>query len=259
MLTCPATFFAVDTDLEWFSEQRREHFSVNMTLARTTIQRIFDINARRNELGGKCTPQMVHDLYKKNLHISERSEPVTLTFIERSFVIWDRALSLPSVRAVVLAQEELRTESRFCHSSKIYIMVTKARTEEHIEWVFTLANDYYRANLLSKDAFSTTAIDGRDKSMHGKGLIDLWIMKRMMLLYFLDELLPSKSSIPCSIKSSIREACSSCVNFRKKVGYKHDSAGADQSWRAGWPKYADRFLELVEDAHMLTKSRRASC
>ena len=36
------------------------------------------------------------------------------------------------------------------------------------------------------------------------------------------------------------------TSFREKVGYPKQS-GVDQTWRAGWPKSADMFIQLVED------------
>lgn len=77
--------------IDWEIEQRRETQKVNATLARTTVQRIWDVNMRRQ--AGKSDKDQLFAMYQANLTTSARSEPVTLTFIERAIYIWDKGTS----------------------------------------------------------------------------------------------------------------------------------------------------------------------
>lgn len=79
--------------------------------ARTTVQRIFDLNNRRFSTDAKMTPERLVQLYEQNLTLNQRSEALTLSFCEKAFVIWDRALSDPVIQRCVLAQEAFRQDS----------------------------------------------------------------------------------------------------------------------------------------------------
>ncbi len=254
LLTTPATFYCVQADIAWFAEQRRENFSTNTTLARTTVQRIFDLNNRRAQLGSKATPQQVLQLYAANLKTGERSEAITLSFCEKAFTIWDRALNKPAIQKVVLMQEAYRHDSLFTHSTKMNLIISKARTDENIEFVFQLLHDYFLAGLITKDALGTQALEGKQCGCNGKGLVDLWVYKRTMKNYLLDELMPRRN-IPQMCKTAIREVTHDFDTFRNKVGMKHATQLPDLSWKAGWPRSADLMLQLVEDCSRIVYVR----
>lgn len=92
----------------------------------------------------------------------------------------------------------------------------------------------------------TTALEGKAASSNGKGLVDLWVFKRSMRGYLIDELMPARD-IPLDMKTQIREVCGSFSSFRDKMGYKNSTQLPDLSWKAGWPRSADLMLALIED------------
>ena len=104
MLSTPATFHIMKKDLDWEIEQRRETQKVNATLARTTVQRIWDVNTRRQALGGKVDKEQLFKMYELNLTLSGRSEPLTMTFIERAIFIWEKGRALQIQRMHVRAK-----------------------------------------------------------------------------------------------------------------------------------------------------------
>ena len=128
MLCTPCNFFVVqeEGDLEWRSQQHREDASTNVTLARTPVQRIFDICQRRHQLGPKISVEKMVEVYATKLRLSERSEKITRTSIDMAFTVWDRALSRPTIREVVLEQEALRENSVFNGTTKMQAIVSKA-------------------------------------------------------------------------------------------------------------------------------------
>ena len=112
LLTTPANFTLVDTEagMEWRAAQLRENMSQeHASLSRTPVQRIFELAHKRAQLGGdkRCTPERMCELYKQNLQLSSMSEPMTRSFCDMAFTIWDRALSKGEVREAVMEQEDL--------------------------------------------------------------------------------------------------------------------------------------------------------
>ena len=250
LLSTPAAFHLVKGDMAWFMEQRREDMSTNATLARTTVQRIFDINNRRMQIGAKATPHQVLALYDAHLTTSEQSEKIAITFVERAFTLWDRALSKPKIQEVVLAQEALRQKSLFAHSTKLHLLVQKARTDDNIAFVFQLLHDQYLSGILVADMMGTQALEGKQSGSNGKGLVDVWVFKRTLRNYFLDEYMPNKQ-IPQEIKTTIREVCTDFKSFRAKVGYRNSKVLPDLTWKAGWPTSAELMLGLIEDPPLI--------
>lgn len=90
---------------------------------------------------------------------------------------------------------------------------------------------------------SSAALDGKRTD---PSIVDLWTLKRGVLLYFLDEFVP-KRAFPPHVKAGIREACHSFATFRAKMGYRNDLSPPDQSWRVQWPRSGDIMLQLIED------------
>ena len=97
-----------EDDLEWRQRQLRENFSqIATSLQQSPVQRIFDLAQKRDALGGPRIPaSTIHDVYTKNLQLSELSEPLTLTYCEQALAVWDRALAHKDVQEVVLHQEQ---------------------------------------------------------------------------------------------------------------------------------------------------------
>lgn len=153
-----------------------------------------------------------------------------------------QGLKRPEVQAVVLQQEALRETSLFAHSHKLYTIVSKARTEENVIWVFNLIQDYYMAGHLTADKMSVADMEGRRSG----SLVETWVFKKKVLAFLLDEVL-AKKKVDAPIKQTIRDASRDFKTFREKVGYPNQTPAPNKSWRAGWPKSADMVLKLIED------------
>jgi hypothetical protein len=246
LLTAPATFYRVDQDIAWLAEQKRENYKTNVSLSRTTVQRIFDLNNRRMAIGAKTTPSKLFEIYTANLSTSKGSEAITLSFCEKAFTIWDRALCRPIIQRAVLEQEANRGDSLFAHSTKLNTIIAKARTDDNIEFVFTLLQDYFLAGFVNKETMGSQALEGKQSGSNGKGLVDLWVFKRILKCFLIDELMPKKS-IPGHCKTTIREVCHNFDTFRAKAGFANSAVLPDLTWRAGWPKSADLMFALIED------------
>eukprot|EP00959_Pyramimonas_sp_CCMP1952_P132211 2764284-Pyramimonas_sp.AAC.1 len=126
-------------------------------------------------------------------------------------------------------------------------MISKARSDDNIEWVFTIVADYFEAELITHDTLSLRNLQGKAPNSNGKGIVDLFVFKKTMLAYFLDTLMPGKA-IPAGCKAKIREVVSSAKAFRQHMGYPKATWHPDLSWKAGWPPSADSMLKLIEDS-----------
>ena len=64
----------------------------------------WDVNTRRQALGGKVDKEQLFKMYELNLTLSGRSEPLTMTFIERAIFIWEKGRALQIQRMHVRAK-----------------------------------------------------------------------------------------------------------------------------------------------------------
>ena len=217
MLTTEGHFMVSETlqSMDWLACQQREDIMQNTTLARTTVQRIFELIHRRKELN-ITTAKHMQELYAKSLVVSSYSEPITFSFVDMAFTIWDRALSKPAIQEVVLQEEELRTKSIFNSSVRMQLIISKAKTEEMITWCFIMLKDLRSAGLLTPESASTRLLSGTAKDGN-KGYVDAMVYKKTFLGYLLDQVLSSKSW-SCEIKIKLRDVCSSPSSFRHTLG-----------------------------------------
>ena len=99
MFLNPSITFLVDglDKIKWMACQIREDIESNVALARTVVQRIYEIIQKRTEL--KCeSSKELHEMYTKHLRMAKSdAAPSTKGFIDMALTIWDRALCLPSV------------------------------------------------------------------------------------------------------------------------------------------------------------------
>ena len=255
MLTTPCTFvkLADETELGWRASKLRENIAANTTLARTAVQKVLDVAQRRAQLGNVSAQRML-DIYTEKLGDGGGGEPITLSFIDKAFNIWDKALRKPEIQEVVLREESRREMSMFNSVVGMNTLVTKAKTEDNIEYIFAAIQDGRRAGLLGPEHMVTRSLEGKIPGSNGKGLVDLLIFKKNMLAHLLTVVVPSKS-IPAGMKAKIQDVCSTFAKFRAHLGYKNDSGAQesmpDQGWRAGWPASADALLGLIEDIPLM--------
>ena len=225
-LTAPCLFVVVESeaDIEWRSHQIREDAAQNSSLARTPVQRIFDINNRRFKLGTNVTAQQIVDLYALKLRLSDRSESITKGWVASAFTIWDRALSKPAIQKIILKEEaDYQQESMFRDTQKLLTIVQKAGNSDDIEWAFKLLHDYHNNDLLTSSDCSLRELQGKRQADNGKGLIDFLICKRRVMQYFVDNI-TTKCGMPDEIRIIIRDMFNDPSKFRTAVGKSEDAA-----------------------------------
>ncbi len=227
MTTAPCLFVLVPTtdSIVWRAQQLREDVSQKTSLARTPVQRIFDVVNRREAQGMRISAEAMVKLYSENLRLSERAEPITKSWVESAFTIWDRALCKPTIQAVVLMEEAHHDKSLFNATHKMQAIISKARTPHDIEWCFLMLHDMHVAGHITSSDTSLRALQGQLKSDMGKGLLDLLLTKRRLLMHMLDETI-AKAALRDWEKTSIREVLSGPQQYRKFNGYSKDQGRA---------------------------------
>ena len=258
-LTAPCLFVVVDSeaDIEWRAHQIREDAAQNSSLARTPIQRIFDINNRRFKLGTNVTAQQIVDIYSEKLQMSDRSESITKGWVVSAFAIWDRALSKPEIQKVILKEEaDYQQDSMFRDTQKLLTIVQKAVNSDDIEWAFKLLHDYHNNDLLTSSDCSLREVQGKRPADNGKGLIDFLICKRRVMQYFVDNV-TTRYGMPDEIRIIIRDMFNDPTKFRAAVGKSEDAA---------WPLVAASasvictkcFLQFLWEGALATSAQNES-
>jgi hypothetical protein len=129
--------------------------------------------------------------------------------------------------------------------TKLDAIARRSRTADCI-WIMAGLLDFWQLGLF-ECGFGKRTAEGKAPGQNGKGLIDLMLYKRS----FRDELISVRlDSIawPTAVKDSIRWVCGCHRMFREKWT-------ADvQTWRAGWPESAEKYLNLIEDTPLVCVS-----
>jgi hypothetical protein len=200
------------------------------------------------------TAQGMFDLYQSKVTSAgddrANGEKVTISFIEKAFLVWDRALRHREIQDVVLQEEADRQRSMYNSVWGMSTLVTKAKTYDAIFWVFASIRDGKVAGFLSPDVMSTRSLEGKVAGSNGKGLVDLLLYKKTMLGHLLTTWLPSKTSVPKEVREKVQEVCQSHQSFRRHLGFKGGSL-PDLQWKAGWAASSDAVLSFVEDSHQV--------
>ena len=230
-LTAPCRFIAVATeqDIEWRCRQVRENLKEGSRMATAPVQRIFDINTKRFENGVRLTRDQIVDLYNdpSRLRLSSSSEPISKSLVDSAFTIWDRALSVPSIQEVVLAEEAFKENSIFNATQKLQQIISKAQTAENIEWSFQMLHHYHVAGFITAEDCSVRSLRGGRQDQQGAGLIDVITFKKRILSYYIDVLLP-KQQMSSEHREAFRETCQSIAQYCKRSAPK--AHGFLMSW-----------------------------
>ena len=185
-------------------------------MATGPVQRIFDLNTQRCENGNRLARDQFVNLYndESRLRISSLLEPITKSFVDCACTSWDRALSVPYIQDVVLAEEAFKQDSLFNATQKLQSIISKAHTHENIEWSFQMLHHYHLEDIITTEDCSVRSLTGGRKDQQGAGLIDVIVFKKRMLSYYIGVVLP-KQQMPSEHREAFRETCQSISQYCK--------------------------------------------
>ncbi|CAK0806360.1 unnamed protein product, partial [Prorocentrum cordatum] len=177
--------------------------------------------------------------------------PTSNEFVKNALNVYDRMLSVPRVKTLILAAQESQLPNPFKKIGQFNAFLHKAVTAERIEWAVELLLDLYNSGGINIEDMGTRAIEGKSagSSSGGKGLIDLLVYKQWLLSYMVGEWLDG-IALDSNAKAAIRDTCKSIAHFRSKAGYAYNPNMKKPSfaWRAGWSQAAEKTFELIEVA-----------
>ena len=195
----------------------------------------------------KMTPVQVADFYNENVKVSTSSEAVNKTFVFMASTIYTRALNMPEVANVVQNLDEDRANGVFNSISKLMVIVEKAKQAELIQWSFLLIADYQQSGILSDEAMSLRALNGKAPAINnGKGSVDVFVAK-FHIRVFLTTKLATELEIDHHVISTLQSITANANLFRQRQGFRNKADLPDQSWKAGWSDVAQSLLVLIEE------------
>ena len=242
MIIAPCLFVKVARleDLEWKALQLREDNSQKAKLARTAVQRVFEIINRRGQSGKAISAETMEQLYSEKLNMAENSEPVSENWVKTAYDLWDKALHKATVQQVVLAEEEFQPNSIFNTLHKMHAVIVKASTPAETERCFTMMHDQHVADNLKHEDVTVRMLLGKRRDDQGKGYLDLLLYKKKCLQFLLDEIM-GPSCLTTEEKTGVRDVLSSCNSYRAHVH--EDDAAEGAGDQAAW--FAFQVLRLL--------------
>ncbi|CAE7393011.1 unnamed protein product, partial [Symbiodinium sp. CCMP2592] len=201
-----------EIQLQWAAQQYRENINQRTYLTRTSVQRIFDLQAKSTLLGPHASNEDLALLYNENLKLSSKSEPISDNCIDQGLLVYKKALVFPEILQVILKEEEYHTSSLFDGVSKLWAICNKTSTREEAIWVFSFIH-HCRCN----------------GDMPDKSCTSFWLLAGT-----------------AKVRAKIRSACADCQAYREHVGVGQESV--DLGWKSGWSGAADSVLLFLGEA-----------
>ena len=255
MLCTSFLFKIVDgDDSKYFSSQQlRQDVGANYVGCRqTAIAKIYDVvkfNNRKQRAGQTLNAEEIAKAYRENVQYAkvdggEKDNPASKTFVSEALSVHNRLLKLTRVQSVLLAADDDPTFQNPLDSvGKLYIVASKAKEPHLIEWAVAQLLDLVHSRAISVDQLGDRALAGKLQGQNGKGIVEVSVYKRDLLLHFTGSFLDA-FEWPDAIKQKMREALKDVPTYRRFCGYPHEQASL--AWRAGWVKSAEKYFCLVE-------------
>ncbi|CAK0865292.1 unnamed protein product, partial [Prorocentrum cordatum] len=252
-LTVTMKFTAYDDDLIFFKAKTLRNTIVQEhdSLARTAFQEVCEIANLKAQLeqsnGREISAGELVELYNTKSKLADSQEEITFSFVDSALTVWSRALSIPSVLHAVRQLDESHSHrSLFDSITKLQTIISKAKTEENIEYVFLALADAFIHKMIV--TLPLRELQGYGAGQMGKGVIDEVLFKRDVKQWMRQEWLTRLKAITNAEKDIIRDVTRDFATLREKCGCRSmDNSHVDITWQAELGKPALAALELFED------------
>ena len=174
------------------------------------------------------------------------AEPINQTFIEKSFLVWDRALSDEFVRSQTWAlAEACNKKSVWNNISKLVLAVEKLKTSEKISFGIASITHHVLSGYGFADSYGKRELEG--KTRHDLGVLGLLGEKYDLRNYMCKELAPLlKLSVEC--QAFLRSWADSNHEFYyKKFGGPRLGDKVDKTWMGTHTPAEQKFIVWVEE------------
>ena len=129
-------------------QQRQDMQADGLAMTYTVLQSIYDLIAFRDRKGGTLKAPELAKAYKEHVRWcgDEKDTPSSTTFVDASYVVYNRMLSNPIIAKMLLdAQESVQKPNPLDKITKLLIIAQKAKGNGGIQWVLEMIFDLYYA------------------------------------------------------------------------------------------------------------------
>lgn len=259
LLSCLVTFQIVETDTvcHHLNTQLREKAGIEHELIRhSALSRVLDVTnfSQRLQRGSNAPkqskkaswPKMISEAYNADLILSELSEKVTESWVERALSVSSRMLKSSYILEKLLYLDDNYGASGPLDSvHKLHALLGKVGSGggiKKMEWLVGLLVDLFDHQALEQDSCTKRELSG---ATGNKGLADVILCK----LDVKEELFrwAETAGIDSAALQKIKEVSSSLEVFRQHCGHSWIPAKVPPApWRASFCTSSDLFLNLIE-------------
>ena len=159
-------------------------------VGRDTLQRIFEVLRIRRLMeqsrgAGKVSNEALAQYYENEINLSTESEAVTATFINQTSVVYNNILKDGKNLAILRSLSEQYGHNNPLNSmTKLNTVLTKCdKQPPMITWVLEKIRDVVTSGMLDVGEISNRAL--KESAGGHKGLVDLFVIKRQLLVHLL--------------------------------------------------------------------------
>lgn len=231
----------------WAALQQRENLAQSSeAMSRTAIQRIYEIGRFRNQQrqlhgSAKASAAAIFDAFNSKLTLARTSQQLSKSIVDMALTIYDRLLSTPELTEVLLiADSGPKHLNPFDSVTKLQILIQKTKSTANLVWCVRHLWHMCRHQGLAPKSVTVDALRG---SAAGKGLVDLWLLKRDLFDLLVDQV-PRRCHLdPEWFHEVVRPKMATHAAWQE-----HCSNQGNNSWQAGQPKHVVTYVTLVSEA-----------
>jgi len=216
-------------------------------MSRTGLQNVlemanFKVNAEALN-GGEMSAQRVANACKERAKLSDHSEPITDTMVDRCLKVHARALQIPSVyESIVKCEEHFGVKSQWHWVSNMHCVIDSARSPKTIAWVFDCVSDGLTRGIYGVDSCTQRWLVGEKGS---RGMVEVFVAKLSLKDYLLGTCL-DWMDMTATMKQKARNALANHDSYSTSVAPRPGEGDADLSWQVGMTSSMLTMTHLIE-------------
>lgn len=227
---------------------REEIVAKGIEVGRTVTARIMEILSVKRSLekikgATHLNSAAVAEFYV-SVNLAPDTEKVSESFVEKALYVWDRALSVDSIRTSCLHMEELfGSKSPLNSITKLNDIVSRCKTEDNISFIIGGVLDSTINKIYAIDTFNSRFLNGKNRS--DKGYIGL-LLQRKALLDLLAGPMIAELNLPVGVVERILDLKRGFSAYRSLFG--GVALKVDLDWMGTLGPAGQAYLRVIEMA-----------
>ena len=246
LLSCPGRFVQAESwenQYFWAVNSRRRTSDLSKSVSHLCSQIVSDIwmfKKRREAAHNKTfTAQEIADAYAEHMADTRGDdEPRSdVKIIEKALTVYDKVLSIPSVRSFIEKSEHIHgAKSPWNSITKLIEVHYKCKTAARVEWFFQCTDLALDLGHLEAGDLSINKLKGAAGKI---GMADLILFKKSIKDFLIGRFLDVRNFK--ADKEFMREA------FKNQEAYKSNLLHADRTLMSSWSEAASKTLDMIEN------------